>query len=120
MNAKQDRFGQLTIADLQLIARARGLDVPAGAGRDEIVALLRDHDALDDTAALAQNSARSAPDERAGWWTSLSIRELRSLARDHGIDVPAGIHRHELVELVIDHDVPRPSRPPSRATRRSR
>jgi hypothetical protein len=38
----------------------------------------------------------------------------------HGIDVPAGAHRHELVELLVEHDVPRPSPPPSGRRRWSR
>ena len=120
MNAKHDPIGPLTITDLRLVARARGLDVPADAKRDEIIALLGGHDAPGDTVATAQNSTRRAPPARTGWWTSLSVRELRTLARDHGINVPAGTHRHELVELLIEHDVPRPSRPPSGPRRRSR
>ncbi len=45
MNAKHDGFAHLTITDLQLIARARGITVAADANRDEIVVLLRDNDA---------------------------------------------------------------------------
>src|SRR5438132_11034885 len=84
MNAKHDPIGPLTITDLRLVARARGLDVPADAKRDEIIALLGGHDAPGDTVATAQNSTRRAPPARTGWWTSLSVRELRTLARDHG------------------------------------
>jgi hypothetical protein len=125
MSNRRDPYGQLTITDLQLIARARDLEVPAGADRDEIVALLRGHDAQA-SPPPAQNSTPNAvgsvatrrggpaPSERTGRWTSFSIPELRNLARGHGIDVPAGAHRHELVELLVEHDVPRPSRPPSR------
>jgi hypothetical protein len=38
------RYGWVRIADLRLVARARGLDVPAAASRDEIVALLQSRD----------------------------------------------------------------------------
>jgi len=47
--------------------------------------------------------------EPSGWWTSRPVGELRTVARNHGISVLAGIHRHALVELLIEHGVPRPS-----------
>jgi hypothetical protein len=54
--------------------------------------------------------------EPSGWWTSLSIGELRTVAREHGINVPTGIHRRALVELLVEQDVSKPSRPsPTRA-----
>jgi len=115
----RDSYGQLTLLDLQLIARARGLDLPAGAERDEIVALLRSNDAHPSVAPV-QNSTPRVPAERSGWWTSMSIPELRTVARDHGIDVAAGMHRRELVALLVEHDVPRPSGATSGRRRRSR
>jgi len=37
MNPKRNQFDPLTIADLLLVARARGVEVPAGATRGEVV-----------------------------------------------------------------------------------
>jgi len=39
LNANDEPFGQLTIAELLLVARARGLHLPVDADRPEIVAL---------------------------------------------------------------------------------
>jgi hypothetical protein len=116
---KRDPCGQLTVTDLQLIAGARGLDVPAGAERDEIVVLLRAHD-VEASTTPPRNPTMSAPPECIGWWTSMSIPELRMLARDHSIDVQAGMHRRELVALLVEHDVRRPSGQTSGRRRRSR
>lgn len=102
---RRDPYGQLAAADLQVIARARRLDVPAGAGRDEVVAALRAHDAQEPNASVANLTPSAAP-ERGGWWTSMSVPELRDLARDHGIDVAAGMRRRQVVELLVAHDVP--------------
>src|SRR5437870_6823092 len=94
----RDPYGWLTVTDLQLVARARGVDLPAGADRDEMVAVLRSHDAH--PSASDPSTAASVVAERAGWWTSMSVSALRTLARAHGIDVPAGMHRRELVALL--------------------
>ena len=118
MNAKHDQFAHLTITDLQLIARARGISVPADANRDEIVALLGDAPLPGVGATAMRTPARGALVEPSGWWTSLSVGELRAVAREHGINVPAVTHRHELVGLLIEHDVSRPSRPVSGRVRR--
>lgn len=101
----RDPYGALTATDLQLVARARGVDLPAGADRDEMVAVLRSHDAH----PSAPDPSPTAPgvSERSGWWTSMSA--LRTHARAHGIDVPAGMHRRELIALLIEQDVPRSS-----------
>ena len=124
---KSGPYGWLTVTDLQLVARARGVDIPADANHDEIVALLQGH--------ATHPSRRTVPDspdseatpvapagltERSGWWTSMSVAELRTLARSHGLEVPAGIRRRELVALVIEHDVPRPPGTTSGRRRRSR
>ncbi len=42
MNTTHDRFAHLTITDLQLIARAGGITLPADANRDDILNLLAD------------------------------------------------------------------------------
>jgi hypothetical protein len=52
-----------------------------------------------------------------GWWTSMSVAALRTVAGEHGIDVPAGMHRRELVELLSERDVPRVLRPRNRLSR---
>ncbi|HEY5173256.1 MAG TPA: hypothetical protein VIK54_16150, partial [Acidimicrobiia bacterium] len=72
------------MTDLQLVARARGVDIPADASHDEIVARLQSQ--------ATHPSRRTAPDspdseatpvappklsERSGWWTSMSVAELR-------------------------------------------
>jgi len=113
MNTKPDQFARLTITDLQLIARARGITLPADANRDQIVTLLGDTPSAGESAAVKQTPAGSALNAPTGWWTSFSVGELRTVAREHGINVPAGTHRHELVGLLIEHDVSRPPRPPS-------
>jgi hypothetical protein len=56
--------------------------------------------------------------EPSGWWTSLSVGELRTVAREHGISVPAGIHRRALVELLVEQGVSKPSRPSASRARR--
>ena len=118
MSPKDDRFSYLTDTDLRLIARSRGLTVPANAGRLELVALLKDRETPQEN-IVTEEVTREKPLARTGWWSALSVSELRSVAREHGIDVPAGLHRQELVDLLIEHDVPRPSRPRSRTTRGS-
>jgi len=114
---KHDRYGHLTITDLQLIARGRGLDLPEDAERDAVIALLDADETPDDLSTLAAKpkpklktgtrattkTNTTAVSPRSGWWTSLSVRDLRCLAREHGIEVPAGICRHELVELLVNH-----------------
>jgi hypothetical protein len=115
----RDPYGKLTLVDLQIVARARGLDLPAGAERDEIVAIMRTHDARP-SRPTTQISTPRASAERSGWWTSMSIPELRTVARAHGIDVAAGMHRRELVALLVEHDVPRPAGATSGRRRRSR
>ena len=49
MARKHDRFDHLTMTDLQLIARTRGITVPEDADRSALVALLRDGETLDGT-----------------------------------------------------------------------
>jgi hypothetical protein len=49
----------------------------------------------------------------------MSVSELRTLARDHGLRVPPGMHRRELVDLLVEHDVPRPPGPTPGRKRRS-
>jgi len=115
----RDPYGKLTLVDLQIVARARGLDLPAGAERDEIIDILQSHDAHP-PGPTTQNSTPAAVPERSGWWTSMSIPELRTVARDHGVDVAAGMHRRELVARLVEHDVPRPSGATSGRRRRSR
>jgi hypothetical protein len=113
MATKRDSFAHLTETDLRLVARARGLDIPTNADRDAIVALL----IADDTPPSVASPAGRKPKptaERFGWWTSLSLSELRDVAREHGIDVAVGMRRRELVELLIEHEVPRPARPHSK------
>ena len=110
MNAKHDRFAHLTITDLQLIARARGINLPADTNRDDLVNLLGDIPVPGESAAVGETPKRSALNAPTGCWTSLSVGELRTVAREHGINVPVGVHRHELVGLLIEHDVSRPSR----------
>jgi hypothetical protein len=114
----RDPYGWLTVTDLQLVARARGVDFPASADRDEMVAVLRSQDGH----PSAPDPSPTAPvvSERSGWWTSMSVSALRTVARAHGIDVPAGMRRHELIALVIEQDVPRPSGVTSGRWHRSR
>jgi hypothetical protein len=127
MSNKDDPYGWLTVTDLALVARARGVDIPADADHDEIVARLRSHETHPSRTTTAPNSTEpdSTPvapatiSERSGWWSSMSVSELRTLARDHGLDVPAGMHRRELVALLVEHDVPRPPRQTSSRRRRS-
>jgi hypothetical protein len=114
----RDPYGWLTATDLQLIARARGVDLPAGADRDEMVAVLRSHDAH--TSAPDPSPTALVVSERSGWWTSMSVSALRTVARAHGIDVPAGMHRRELIALLVEQDVPRPSGVTSGRWHRSR
>src|SRR2546425_12880156 len=95
----RDPYGWLTVTDLQLVARARGVDLPAGADRDELVGLLRSHDAH--PSASDPSPAAPVVSERSGWSTPMSVSALRTLARAHGIDVPAGLHRGVLVALPI-------------------
>jgi hypothetical protein len=115
MSNKRDQFAHLTITDLRLVARARGLDVPADADRNEILALLSAHETSTSLVSLS-NRKPSPTAERPGWWTHVSLPELRRVAREHGIDVPAGMRRRELVDLLIERDVPRP--PSARTHRR--
>jgi hypothetical protein len=124
---KNGPYGWLTVTDLQLVARARDVDIPADASHDEIVARLQSHathpsrrTAPDSSESEATPVAPARLSERSGWWTSMSVAELRTLARSHGLDVPAGIHRRELVALLIEHDVPRPPGTTSGRRRRSR
>jgi len=42
----------------------------------------------------------------------MSVTELRDTAREHGLTVEAGTSRNELIKLLIEHDVPRPSQQP--------
>jgi hypothetical protein len=113
-----DQRGQMSrsqpgITDLRVIARTRGLNAPANVGRDEIVARLHDLEAPGDPADVAEHSTRNAPPERKGWWVSRSVSELRAVAREHGINIPARTRRQELVDLLIAYDIPRPSGPGS-------
>ena len=117
MSTRHDGFGEPTVTDLQFIARARRITVAAHTKREEFVDLLGDDDALRDSAAVTEHPAGSAP-ERKGWWASLSVRQLHDIVRQHGINVPAGTRRHEVVDLLIEHDIPRPAHPASRTTRR--
>lgn len=113
---KDDPYAWLTVADLQLVARARGVDIPAHADHDEIVDRLRSHEThpsrpaapWDSTEPESKPAAPARLSQRSGWWASMSVAALRTLAREHGLDVPAGIHRRELVALLVEHDVPRP------------
>ena len=117
---ENDPYGRLSLNGLQLIATSRNIDVPVGAKREKIVALLRAHDAQTRPSPPKQNSTRSAPREPYGWWKSMSVSALRTLAREHGVDVPAGMRRSELVELLVEREVPRPSGQTSGRRRRSR
>jgi len=116
MPSKDDPYGWLTVIDLQLVARARGVDLPADADRDQIVARLRSHEThpsqseapWDSSEADAKPVPPARLSERSGWWTSMSVAALRVLAGVHGLEVPAGMHRRELVALLIEHDVPKP------------
>jgi hypothetical protein len=123
----RDPYVRLSVADLLLVARARSIDIPAGADRDAIVAALQSHDveasttrAWNSTVTASNPASPASMSERSGWWTSLSVAALRSLARDHGLDVPAGMHRRELVALLVEHDVRKPPWSPTGRTRRSR
>jgi hypothetical protein len=118
MSKPRDPYASLTVTDLQLVARARGIDFPGGADRDELAAVLRSHDAR--PSAPQPSSAVPVIGERSGWWTSMSVSALRTHARAHGIDVPAGMHRQELIALLVEQDVPRPSGLTSGRRRRSR
>ena len=100
-------YGRISLNGLQLIAKSRDIDVPAGVGRDEILMLLRAHDVQRPAPAKQKRTPTSAH-EPTGWWTSLPVKELRTIVRDSGVAVPAGIHRRELVELLIEHDVREP------------
>lgn len=127
MSDQDDSYGWLTVTDLALVARARGIDIPADADHDEIVDRLRSHEthpsrttvAPDFTEPASTPVAPATISERSGWWSSISVSELRTLARGHGLDVPAGMHRRELVALLVEHDVPRPPRQPAGRRRRS-
>ena len=110
---------QAAITDLRAIARERGLDAPANVGRHEIMARLRDLEAPGHAAAVREHSTRNGSPEPKGWWVSRSVSELRAVAREHGIDVPARTSRKELVDLLTAHDIPRPSGPASQTKRQS-
>jgi hypothetical protein len=120
---KKDPYGWLTVADLQVVARAHHIHVREGAEREEILALLRRSDAHPSGQPSEPQQHKSTPSalpERSGWWSSMSVSVLRTLARDHGLDVAAGMHRRELVELLVEHDVPRPPSTTSGRRRPSR
>jgi hypothetical protein len=107
MAKQRDPFAHLSETDLRLVARARGLDIPDDADRNTIVAVL----VADETpTSVASPSNRKPTAERLGWWSAVSLSELRNVARGHGIDVAAGMRRRELVELLIEREVPRPAR----------
>ena len=121
----RDSYSQFTVADLLVVARACSISLPDEADRDAIVAVLRNHDEHPSrhdehpSPSPVPDSTTNAPPERSGWWTAMSVAELRTLARAHGLDVPPGMHRRELVALLVDHDVPRPSGQTSGRRRRS-
>jgi len=108
---RSDLYGSLSLNALQLIARSRSIDIPHGAQRDQIVELLRIYDKKPPEPAK-KRSRQTASRQPSGWWTSMSVAELRDIARNHGIAVPAGMRRDELVQLLDEHDVPRPPRQP--------
>jgi hypothetical protein len=122
----RDSYSQLTVADLLVVARARSISLPDEADRDAIVAVLRNHDEQPSRhdehpfQSPVRDSTTNAPPERSGWWTAMSVAELRTLARAHGLNVPPGMHRRELVALLVEHDVPKPPAQKSGGRRRSR
>ena len=135
---ERDEYTNLTVDDLQLICRARSVDVSAGATRDEIVMLLCAQDARAAAPLTSESTPKPAPEKKrtrtlrqtrptvsverepTGWWSSMSVTALRAVAREHGVDVAAGMHRVELVRLLVDHDVPRPTGQTSGRRRPSR
>ena len=106
---RSDLYGSLSLNALELIARSRNIDIPHGAQRDQIVELLRTYDKKP-PAQPEKKSRQTASRRPSGWWTTRSVAELRDITREHGIAVPAGIRRNELIQLLIEHDVPRPPR----------
>ncbi len=96
-------YRDLSPADLELLVRARRLDLPADLDRDEIIIMLQD---LDEHPSVPPRELSASTRERSGWWTAMSVAELRVVAREYGVEVAPGIRRRELVDLVIDHDIP--------------
>jgi hypothetical protein len=110
--ARSGNFGRyewLTVTDLHLVCRARRIDVLSGTGRDELIALLRSHDAHPSALEPKTSNSESINSERPGWWIPMSVSELRALALGHNVDVPAEVHRNELVELLVARGVLRPA-----------
>jgi hypothetical protein len=102
----RDSYRDLTLADLRLVVRARRLDFPPDLDRDEIIIMLRE---LDEHPSVPPREPSASTREQSGWWTAMSVAELRSVARACGFEVAAGIRRRELVDLVIEHDIARPA-----------
>jgi hypothetical protein len=105
---QRDRYRHLTLADLQLIVRSRRLDLPPELDRDELIIMLRDHD--EHPPHPPAEPATTSTRERSSTWTAMSVADLRSLARRHNINVAAGMRRRELIDLLTEHDIPRPAR----------
>jgi hypothetical protein len=111
---KRSPYRQLMLADLQLIVRARRLDIPPDLDRDELIIMLDDLDAH--PSRPPSETPQTSTRELSGWWTAVSVADLRTLARGHGISVAAGMRRRELVDLLREHDIPRP--PGNKSARR--
>jgi len=80
--------------------------LPSGRGVDGNIELLMKY-ADRPPEPKGKRPGPRAPRRRSGWWTPMSVAQLRDIVRQHGVAVPAGMRRAELVQLLIDHDVPR-------------
>ena len=90
------RLNSMTVAQLRALAKERGVTIPTGARKADLVRLLDEGVTPPDVAKPVASAT-----------SKLTITALRKLAKERGIDVPAGMRKADLVKLI--DEAPKPS-----------
>lgn len=94
----EEDLSELSLKELKAKARELGIKVPKKADKDDLIELIEE--ALEEE----EDEEEDEEDEEEIDYSELSLKELKSLAKERGIKVKKGMDEEDIIELLEEDD----------------